>query len=149
MNINENYLLDLIDRELVCKLPCDNNELSVAARARSRNIDILTGLGLIKFNVETEAQRLGIVDRRMINLTSSYIWSFHITPSQKKKFKALADKVNNINHNIRQINNENLNRIYRLDTQDADIPFFNGVNFYDNDGFESLFLPAGNGSSTF
>ncbi|GBB86874.1 hypothetical protein RclHR1_01330028 [Rhizophagus clarus] len=146
--IVNNYLLDLIDYEFVCKLPCDNNPISVAARARSRNIDILTGLGLIKFNVEYEAQRLRINDQRMINLTSSHIWSFHLTSSQKEKFMALADKVNNINHDIRQANTENLNRIFRLNNIQDNIPLFNGVNFYDdNGGLESLFLPAGNGGT--
>ncbi|RGB26923.1 hypothetical protein C1646_769779 [Rhizophagus diaphanus] len=149
MNVNNNYLVDLIDLELVCKLPYDNNALSVADWARSRNIDI-NGLGLVKFNVEIEAQRLRIKDQQMINLTSKYIWTYYITPSQKEKFKALAKKANDINNNIRQINAENLNRISRLTTQDTDIPFINGINFYDdNGGFESLFMPAGNGSSSF
>jgi hypothetical protein len=150
MKVNDNYLVDLIDRELVCKLPYDNNALSVADWARSRNIDILNGLGLVTLNVEIEAQRLRLKDQRMIHLTSKYIWKSYITPSQKEKFKALAKKANDINNNIRQINAENLNRIFRLNTQDTDIPLINGINFYDdNGGFESLFMPAGNGSSSF
>ncbi|RIA78645.1 hypothetical protein C1645_795548 [Glomus cerebriforme] len=152
MSDNQNYLLNRMDYDSICKLPCDNNPLMVAAQARNRNIRVLTGAGLLRQNVEEFAQTLQMNDRTMINSTTKYIWSLYLTPSQKEEFEDLANKANDINLKIMQINSDNINRISRLTPQVTDDPimsnFYNGADFQVDGGFESLF-PAGHGSTSF
>ncbi|RIA98060.1 hypothetical protein C1645_813292 [Glomus cerebriforme] len=151
-NNYQNYLLDCIDYDSVSKLPYDNNPQLVADQSRSLNIRFLSGMSLLRRNIKEFAQTLPIHDRTMVNLTTEYIWYFYLTPSQKKEFTTLADKANKINYDKIQINADNINRIYRLNTpQITNDPvvnnFYNGSNF--NEGLVSSILPAGHGSTLF
>uniref|UniRef100_U9TBG3 Uncharacterized protein n=1 Tax=Rhizophagus irregularis (strain DAOM 181602 / DAOM 197198 / MUCL 43194) TaxID=747089 RepID=U9TBG3_RHIID len=71
------------------------------------------------------------------------------------QFINVANNTNNVNINrnrvaqIRPINNSStIDRIARINTpqitnNSIENDFFNGTNFYDNNSFESLILPAG------
>jgi hypothetical protein len=172
-----NIFLNLIDYRNIYQLPHNNNAQVLAATIRDKR---LTGKGLIKQNIEREADRLHLhrtyrlqnyMTRRLqlsqtrrlrlysrlfsqhiINLATTYIWRRRLTSTQRNQFINLA---NNANH-IRFANYlSTIDRIARLTTpQITNDPlendFFNGVeNFCDN-SFESLILPAGClGSSSF
>ena len=155
MNTTTNYLLNCIDYNIVYQLPYDNNPLKVAAQAINRKIQILTGIDLIRQNVEGEALRLQVHDRRIINLTVNHVWNSCLTPFQRDQFTTLADSANDINQNMARVNDENLNRIIQIGHQVTNNPFennfFNGTDFQDDDknidNIYSLILPAGTGST--
>jgi hypothetical protein len=152
-----NDFLNRINYNNIYLLPCDNNAQIFAVQSRYRGrIRRLTGKCLMKRNVRREAHRLQIYNRYLINLATDQIWSLHSTFSQRNRFVNLANNANSLNQirvqRVRRTNSSNtpntLDRIAQITApQITNNPFedniFNGTNFDNNNGFESLILPAG------
>src|SRR2546430_1532796 len=86
----------------------------LAAEARNNGmIRTLSGKDLIKRHIERESHNLQLRNQRAINLVTNKIWNSKSFHSQKRRFINLANKVNNINQNIIQVNNNDT--LYRIE----------------------------------
>src|SRR4051794_1999602 len=111
-------LLNRINYNNVNLLPYNNDAEILASQIRSGKMtQILTGKGLMKLNVEREARRLQLYDRYIIDLATDKIWNLHLTSSQRNQFISLANDANNINKRIDFINDDTIERITRIPTQ--------------------------------
>jgi hypothetical protein len=145
-----NDFLNRVDYSIIHQLPYNNNPHELAARTRiGKRIQRLTGMNLLKRNVNLEAQRLQLHNQYLINLATNKIWSLKFTRSQRQQFINLANNANNINQNMTR-NNTNLNRIVQINipqiiNNQFEDNFFNGTNFVNdnNKDVESLIFPAG------
>ncbi|CAG8627218.1 3422_t:CDS:1 [Funneliformis mosseae] len=143
-----NTFLDDINYNNVNSLPCNNDPRLLASRSRrGRRIQMLTGKILMKRNVFREAYRLNIRNRYLINLAVDTIWNLRLTPYQRGRFIILATSANIINQftvsRTRLIHNPNTQITTHRDTNELEQSIFNGINFNDDDSFDSLILPAG------
>ena len=135
----------------VCKLPYNNNPNLVAVEARTRKIQTITAITLIKLNLKDEINRLqaiGIdVNIKDIRSEVNHIWNC-LPLERQREFTTLANNANNINQNAALANEDSINRMIQIDIpQITNNPFevsiFEGTkNFNDND-FESLILTSG------
>ncbi|CAI2169370.1 10225_t:CDS:1 [Funneliformis geosporum] len=132
-------VIDFIDRinyNIIYQLPCNGNANVLAAYARNGDsiIKILTGLGLFRSNIEKEAIRLRIRNRRVIKSATEKIWNLHLTTLQRDRFERLANDANNFNQNGMQFYNENtLDRIAGITLQVTNSRFED--NFYNGTVF--------------
>ncbi|CAG8741090.1 8073_t:CDS:1 [Funneliformis mosseae] len=132
-----------------CKISAisDENPRTVADRARKKNGWLLTGIGLLKWNIESEAKILSLDDNpNLINTATKFIWNSTLTYPQRQEFENLAKHANMINRNIRQNIDDTHNRVAQMDTPQAgnnplENGFYNGTKF-GNNGLDFL-LPTG------
>ncbi|CAG8624511.1 6726_t:CDS:1 [Funneliformis caledonium] len=148
-------LLYNLDYDKISMPPYDNQH-TIAYHARKHaRIKILSGMGLLKWNIESEMQKLFFPkNTNLIDSATMCVWETRLEPFQRKEFEKMAKEANEINQNKRQITEDTLNRIVRIDIpQVGNLPldhsFYNGTSFMNNNDFES-FLPAGSsGNSNF
>src|SRR6266542_5706318 len=99
-------------------LPYNDDIQILAAKARNDEIQNLTAVDLMKWNIKREANLLNIYNQLIINMATDHIWNFS-TNSQRDQLVTLANNVNQINQNhallLRIVNNEDtLDRINQL-----------------------------------
>ncbi|CAI2169368.1 10224_t:CDS:1 [Funneliformis geosporum] len=152
---------DFIDYLITCEniqqLPYNNNASMLVAHASSEfTTKVLTGKGLLQKNVEEKARQLRKRDKHMINSATESIWNLRLTSLQRDDFERLANEANNIIQNRTRSNGDDdmSNMMTSINTpQVTNQPFgnymFNGINFHDDNSFESLMLPAGHYSTSF
>ena len=138
MCLVQDYFLNRMDNNEICKL---RDPFEVAANARERKIPTLTGIDLIKMNVESEANKLGMhimhmdLTRSMKNKIVNHIWS-NLTSAQRKEFTSLANKINDINQNAAKASEDFIKRMIQNDAEQViNSPFessiFVGTKFSD------------------
>jgi len=126
--------LNNINYNQIFLLPCNNNAQVLAAQARNdMRVQKLTGQGLLKRNVEYEANRLHISNLYTIHLATDGIWK-SCGSLQRQLFTNLANDANNINRN-HMVNADTIDRISRMVTPQVtnniyQDNFFNGTSFY-------------------
>ncbi|CAG8436667.1 16508_t:CDS:1 [Funneliformis caledonium] len=100
--------LDRIDYNILNQPPCNGNANVLAAYARGDSlIQVLTGKGLFRQNLEKEARRLRIRNRLVIKTATEKIWNLHLTSLQRDRFERLANDANNFNQNGMRFFTEN------------------------------------------
>jgi hypothetical protein len=132
-----NKFLRNINYDEVIATPFDNDPGKAAAHARNGlTFKILTGKGLLKFNVEKEAQRqqLQLHRQNVINLATKKIWESTLSHSQRNEFEDLAKNANTTNRNLRIYLDDIHGRTSQINTHqvtanDLHSDFYNGTNF--------------------
>src|SRR5438045_1375588 len=132
MSSSLDKFLAQIDVDNIYVLPYNSNARKLAIQAiNERRIERLTGKCLMKQNVNREALRLlpNQDKEDIINEATNYFWD--LRPSQRCKFKNLA---NNANRIISFKNNtDTINRISRITEQQTNNSlannFYNGTKF--------------------
>ncbi|CAI2163298.1 6920_t:CDS:1 [Funneliformis geosporum] len=139
-------LLNNLDDSKISAIPYDNPH-TVADRARKARIQLLNGMGLLKWNIESEAKILFLDNNpKLINSATKFVWDSKLTHPQRQEFENLAKNANMINRNIRQSIEDTHNRVSQMDSPQVgnnplENDFYNGTKF-GNNGFEFL-LPIG------
>ncbi|CAI2163302.1 6922_t:CDS:1 [Funneliformis geosporum] len=146
-------LLNNLDYDEVSKLPYDNPDTIAYHARRYARIQTLDGMGLLKWNIENETQKLFLEKNpNLINSAAMRIWETRLKPFQRQEFEKMAKDANEINQIKRQIIEDTQNRIARIDiTQvgnlDFEHSFFNGTSFGNNNKYEFLFPAGSSGNS--
>src|SRR5436190_1889706 len=98
-----------LNYDIIYRLPYENNPRTLADQTSKR----LTGKWVLKQNVISESTRLRVHDQCIIDSATDYIWDT-MEPSLREKFIILANSANIINLPKLKENEENLDRIARI-----------------------------------
>ena len=110
-----------MDPDKICKL---RDLLEVAAHARARKIQILTAIDLVRQNVMEEINRLNRLNMcmdltgPMVNSMVDHIYHL-LTPNRREAFKTLANDANSVNQNAARASEDSINRMIRIDVEQA------------------------------
>lgn len=142
--------LKYLNYEEIPLLPFENDPEKAATHVRLfTEINILTGKDVFKWNIEKEAKRLRVYNKRLIDSVTDIVWQSKITHSQKQRFESLSNGANNINLKMRQAVEDTRNSISQINVTQVtnstlSDDFYNGtIKFNENSNIDSLILPVG------
>ena len=82
-----NDFLYRVNYSKIHQLPFNNDPHKLSVQTKiDKKIQRLTGIGLMKRNVSSEARRLRLHNQRLINLATNRIWRLKYTGSQRRRF---------------------------------------------------------------
>ncbi|PKC15042.1 hypothetical protein RhiirA5_494887 [Rhizophagus irregularis] len=139
--------LKYLNNDIISLIPFENDPKKVATHVRLfTEINILTGKEVFKWNIEEEAKRLQVHNKRLIDSVTDIVWQSRITCSQKQRFESLSNGANDINQKMRQAVEDTRNSISQINvTQETDLIlpdyFYNGTTkFNESSNMDSLIL---------
>ncbi|RGB39566.1 hypothetical protein C1646_689404 [Rhizophagus diaphanus] len=142
-----NNFLKYLNYDIIPLIPFENDPEKVATHVRLfTEINILTGKDVFKWNIEDEAKRLRVYNKRLIDSVTDIVWQSKITCSQKKQFESLSNGANDINQKMRQVVEDTRKSISQISvTQETNLTlpdyFYNGtIKFNESSNMDSLIL---------